>query len=52
VQPKIKGLENPFEKAQPPAKNQKQQPTQNNWAQSKSGFVPKIKKKMKKKWRI
>jgi hypothetical protein len=51
VQPEIKGLENPFELSPTPCKIEAQ-PTQNNWAQSKSGFVPKINQKKKKKWMI
>jgi hypothetical protein len=52
VQPEIKGLENPFELSLTPCKIEAQ-PTQNNWAQSKSGFVPKINQKNeKKKWMI
>jgi hypothetical protein len=47
---KIKGLETPFKSAQPPAKTT-QNPTQNNGAQSKSGFVPKIYQKNEKKLR-
>jgi hypothetical protein len=43
----IKGLETPFKLAQPPAKTA-QNPTQNNGAQSKSGFVPKIYQKNEK----
>jgi hypothetical protein len=49
--PKIKGFETPFKSDQLPAKTKQNQP-QNNGAQSKSGIVPKINKKMKKKWRI
>jgi hypothetical protein len=44
---KIKGLETPFKSAQPLAKKT-QNPTQNNGAQSKSGFVPKIYQKNEK----
>jgi hypothetical protein len=46
--PKIKGFETPFKSDQLPAKTKQNQP-QNNGAQSKSGIVPKINKKMKKK---
>jgi hypothetical protein len=45
--PKIKGFETPFKQAQPPTKIAQNQ-TQNNGAQSKSGFVPKINQKNEK----
>jgi hypothetical protein len=42
--PNSKGLTTPFKNAQPPAKIAQNQ-HKTNWAQSKSGFVPKINQK-------
>jgi hypothetical protein len=47
---KLKGLKTPFKSTQPPAKTT-QNPTQNNGAQSKNGFVPKIYQEKKKEWK-
>jgi hypothetical protein len=47
---KIKGLENPSKSAQPPAKTAQNQ-LQTIGSQSKSGFVPKINQKKRKKVR-
>jgi hypothetical protein len=46
--PKIKGLRTLLKLSPTPCKNEAQ-PTPNNWAQFKSGIVPKINQKMKKK---
>jgi hypothetical protein len=45
--PNSKGLTTLLKNAQPPAKIEHNQP-KNNWAQSKSGFVPKINQKNEK----
>jgi hypothetical protein len=47
--PKIKGLETPFKSPQLPAKTKNNQ-SQQQWAQSKSGFVPKINETNGEKW--
>jgi hypothetical protein len=49
--PKNKGFENPFQINPTPCKNDSK-PTTNQWAQSKSGFVPKIYQKNEKKLKI